>query len=156
MRRRFFYALVFVVISFTLPIGAKGPVVKLVLSGPDLVEPVEITDPDAIDVIVYGATFVDHERGPQDRRSSSPIAPYEIQFYVDVPRQGVRMMYVVYFVWDNAERRGLVYFPGPSDAWYRKNMSTVALPTAGHWFYASDTWGRAIQRAIFDHNDPLA
>jgi hypothetical protein len=156
LRRRFFCALAFLAISFALPIGAKGPVVKLVLSGPDLVEPVEITDADPIDVIVYGATFADRARGPQNRRSSSPVAPYEIQFYVDLPREGVRMMYVVYFVWDSAERRGLVYFPGPSDAWYRKNVSTVALPTAGHWFHATDTWGRAIQRAIFAHNHPIA
>jgi hypothetical protein len=99
--------LVFVVISFTLPIGAKGPVVKLVLSGPDLVEPVEITDPDAIDVIVYGATFVDHERGPQDRRSSSPIAPYEIQFYVDVPRQGVTLSAAASCIFRDRATRGI-------------------------------------------------
>ncbi len=141
---------------FTAPASAKGPVVKLVVSGPDLAQPIEVTDPEALDVVVYGATFIERDRSPQNRSTASPVSPYQIQFFVDLQEQGVKMMYVVYFVWDNSERRGLVYFPGPSDAWYRRNVGTVALPTAGQWFYATEVWGRAIQRAIYAHNDPFA
>ncbi len=127
------------------------------LRGPDLARPIEVTDSDAVDVVVYGATFVDGARGPQARTSATPVNPYQIQFFVDLPQgQGVKMMYVVYFVWDNAQRRGLVYFPGPSDAWYRRNTSTVGLPMAGQWYYATEPWGRALQRAIYAHNDPAA
>ena len=77
MRRRRFFALsiLFIVALFAAPARAKGPVVKLVVSGPDLAQPVEVTDADAIDVIVYGATFIDRERGPQNRSSSSPVSP---------------------------------------------------------------------------------
>jgi hypothetical protein len=158
MRARTAFALgaLSVIALFALPANAKGPVVKLVVSGPDLAQPVEVTDADAIDVVVYGATFIERDSGPQSRGTNSPVSPYQVQFYVDVPRRGVQMMYVVYFVWDNAERRGLVYFPGPSDAWYRRNVGTVALPTAGQWFYATEDWGRAVQRAIFANNDPFA
>jgi hypothetical protein len=158
MKRRsvFAFGVLSVIALFASPADAKGPVVKLVVSGPDLAQPVEVTDPEAIDVIVYGATFIDRDRGPQNRSSSSPVDPYQVQFYVDLPEQGVKMMYVVYFVWDSSARRGLVYFPGPSDAWFRRNVGTVALPTAGQWFYATEVWGRAVQRAIFAHNDPFA
>ena len=48
---------------------AKGPVVKLVVSGPDLAQAIEVTDAEAIDVVIYGATFIDRERGPQNRAS---------------------------------------------------------------------------------------
>jgi hypothetical protein len=158
MKRRFVLALS-VVAAFGLlssSASAKGPVVKLVISGPDLAEPIEVTDRDALDVVVYGATFIERDRGPQNRSSASPVSPYQIQFFVDLQQDGVKMMYVVYFVWDSSERRGLVYFPGPSDAWYRRNVGTVALPTAGQWFYATEAWGRAVQRAIFANNDPFA
>ena len=66
------------------------------------------------------------------------------------------MMYVVYFAWDSTERRGLVYFPGPNDAWYRRNVGTVALPTSGKWYYATEEWGRAVRTRIFAHNDLFA
>jgi hypothetical protein len=158
MRRRICrsLALVALLVVAAAPAVAKGPVVKIVLSGPDLAEPVEITAPDAIDVHVWGATFIDRELGPQEWVSASPVPPYMIQFHVELPRDGVRMMYVVYFAWDYRERRGLVYFPGPRDAWYTLNMSTVALPTSGKWFYATEEWGSAVERALFAHNDPLA
>jgi hypothetical protein len=159
MKRRFVFALSVLSVFglFSGPVNAKGPVVKLVVSGPDLPEPIEVTDPDAIDVVVYGATFIERDLGPQTRASASPVNPYEIRFFVDLPQGGgVKMMYVVYFVWDNAERRGLVYFPGPSDAWYRRNVGTVALPTAGQWYYATEVWGRAVRHAIYEHNNPFA
>lgn len=158
MRRRIYRILAFVVllVASGAPALAKGPVVKIVVSGPALAEPVEITSPEAIDVHVYGATFIDRELGPQEWGSTSPVPPYMIQFHVELPRDGVRMMYVVYFAWDYRERRGLVYFPGPRDAWYTLNMSTVALPTSGKWFYATERWGSAVEQALFAHNDPLA
>jgi hypothetical protein len=30
----------------------------------------------------------------------------------------------------------------------------VALPFEGEWYYTTETWGQAVQRAIFTHNDP--
>jgi hypothetical protein len=65
-------------LAFAVPAYAKGPVVKLVLTGADLLVPVDVSEPDAINVIVYGAT-----------------APYMIQFHIELPSDEVRMMYVV-------------------------------------------------------------
>jgi hypothetical protein len=143
------------VLAFAVSANAKGPVVKLVVAGPDLVEPIEITDPEAIDVDVYGATFVDREAGPIEEVPTTPVPPYVVQFYDALtPDDDVQMKYVVYYVYDWAERRARVYFPGRHDAWWRHNVFTVAHQFEGEWYYTTESWGRAVQEAIFDHNDP--
>src|SRR5688572_7334451 len=87
-----------VLVLLAAPVNAKGPVVKLVVSGPDLRAPIEVTDPEAINADIYGANFIDRQRGPHEPNVGGPVSPYQIQFYVDLPRQeGVQMMYVVYF-----------------------------------------------------------
>jgi hypothetical protein len=131
------------------PVGAKGPVVKLVVTGPDLSSPIEITDPDAIDVNIYGATFADREGSKIENVPASPVPPYQVRFYVAMDSDDdIQMKYVVYYVWDSAERRARIYFPG------RHNVFTVALPYEGAWYHATESWGRAVQEAIFEHNDP--
>jgi len=135
--------------------SAKGPVVKLVVTGPDLIEPIEITNPDAINVQVYGATYIDRALGPIDDVPASPVPPYRVQFYVSIPPDDeIQMKYVVYYTWDQAQRRARVYFPGPNDAWWRHNVFTVALPFQGDWYWTTETWGQAVLSAIFEYNDP--
>jgi hypothetical protein len=137
------------------PVGAKGPVVKLVVTGPDLSSPIEITDPDAIDVNIYGATFADREGSKIENVPASPVPPYQVRFYVAMDSDDdIQMKYVVYYVWDSAERRARIYFPGRHDAWWRHNVFTVALPFEGAWYHATESWGRAVQEAIFEHNSP--
>jgi hypothetical protein len=143
------------IVGFSLSANAKGPVVKLVVTGPDLRAPIEITDPDAIDVQVYGATFVDRQSGPIKDVPATPIPSYRVQFYVALaPDDDVQMKYVVYYAWDSAKGSARVYFPGRHDPWWRHNVFTVALPLEGEWYHTTDRWGQAVQKAIFDHNDP--
>jgi hypothetical protein len=146
-------ALLFVAVA---PATAKGPVIKLVISGPDLLAPIEVTDSEAIDVNLYGATYVNHELNPIEDVPVTPVPPYVVHFYVSsASDDDVQMKYVVYFVWDSSEHRARVYFPGRHDAWWRHNVFTVALPLEGAWYYTTESWGRAVQQAIFAHNDPL-
>jgi hypothetical protein len=142
------------ILGFSMPANAKGPVVKLVVTGPDLIEPIEITDPAAIDVQVYGATFIDRQSDPIEDVPATPIPPYRVQFYVALGPDDVQMKYVVYYAWDSAKRSARVYFPGRHDPWWRHNVFTVALPFEGEWYYTTETWGQAVQTAIFDYNDP--
>jgi len=140
---------------FTAPATAKGPVVKLLISGPDLLEPIEVIDFEAIDINLYGATFVDRALDRIEDVPVTPVPPYLIQFYEAMAPDDVQMRYVVYFAWDSSTHRARVYFPGRHEAWWRHNVFTVALPLEGAWYYTTESWGRAVHEAILAHNDPL-
>ena len=126
----------------------QGPVVKIRAERPVPRRNRVDHGPEAIASTFTGPLASTATR-PQQWVSASPVPPYMIQFHVELPRDGVRMMYVVYFAWDYRERRASSDFPGPRDAWYTLNMSTVALPTSGKWFYATEEWGSAVEPALF-------
>jgi hypothetical protein len=135
---------------------AKGRTVALVVTGPDLPEPVAVTDPAAVHghASVYLANFIDRERGPVEDVPSTPVPPYRIMFHVAYGQDDVRMKYVVYFAWDRAERRGRVYFPGRADPWWQHNAFTILLPFEGQWYYAAEGWGQAVYDAISRDTHP--
>jgi hypothetical protein len=150
MRRTILSGLVCMVLiaAFVSPLLAKGPTVKLAISGPGLQEELTVTDPDAIAASVYGGEFIELHKGAVP--APSPDLPrYTVQFYVEPPHREVRMMYVVEYVWDSAANRALLRLPGPGDDWYGLNASTILRSGAnGKWFNASNRWGQAIRRAL--------
>jgi hypothetical protein len=86
------------------------------------------------------------------RAREAPVASspqFTIKFHVKPPRGEVRVLYVVRYVWDPNTRRALVHIPGPGDEWYRLNSSTILREDAdGQWYYATDTWARAVHKAL--------
>jgi hypothetical protein len=134
--------------ALTPSLLAKGPTVKLAISGPGLADVLTVTDRKAIEATVWGGEFIDRQNG------SVPEPPpglprYTIQFYVEPPRREVRMMYVVEYVWDPTSNRAIVHLPGRADTWYWLNVSTILRDGAdGKWFYASTAWGAAIRRVL--------
>ncbi len=134
--------------ALTPSLLAKGPTVKLAISGPGLPDVLTVTDRKAIEATVWGGEFIDRRKG------SVPEPPpglprYTIQFYVEPPRREVRMMYVVEYVWDPTSNRAIVHLPGRADKWYWLNVSTILRDGAdGQWFYASTAWGAAIRSVL--------
>jgi hypothetical protein len=132
----------------SIPAFAKGPTVKLTITGPGLPEPIELTDEDAVSAGVWSGTFMVRERGMADAPASE-LPRYTVQFHVKLPRTDeVRMMYVVYYVWDAVTRRALVQIPAVEDQWYPLNVSTIGRCCQGRWFYAADRWGETIKAAL--------
>jgi len=131
------------------PVYAKGKTVKLTISGPGLSQPLELTKPEFISADVFVGNFVAWQRG-EIAPGSSGLPRYAVQFHVRPPRsEAVSIKYVVYFAWDPATERGLVYLPGPGERWYNLNISTIDRGASdGKWYLASDEWSRAIRGAL--------
>jgi hypothetical protein len=135
------------------PAFGKGETVKLTIAQAGLPASLDTIDADAIAPNVWGGDFVDWESRPQAPVANLPR--YTIQFHVKPPREAVRMMYVVYYVWDSDAGRALVYLPGPGEKWYSLNVSTILRDGSdgrdwrdGQWYYATAAWTHAIQDVV--------
>jgi hypothetical protein len=131
-----------IAMTSTMPLLAKGPTVRLAISGPGLAESLIVTDPVALKATVYGGEFMEQQQGPVPEPPRS-LPRYKVQFYVAPPRSEVRVMYEVDYVWDDAVGRALIYLPGS-----RLNQSTILRSGEGKWFYAASGWGAALHTAI--------
>jgi hypothetical protein len=146
MARTSLSALSLVLIALVTPALAKAPTAKVALSGPGLDTPIELTQPEVISANVWGGNFIDKQAGIV--AAPAPELPrYTVQFHVQLEDE-VRMMYVMYYVWDTAAGRALLQVPDVSDKWYELNVSTISRCCRGKWFYATKPWGEAIQAAL--------
>ncbi len=149
MTRRFvLVALVVMVVASVVLLHAKGETTKIVVTGPGLAQPLELTDKEVLAANVWAGEFVDWAKGKAVAPGAN-ASRYLLQFHVRAPRMEPRMMYVVRYAWDDSANRALVYLPGRGDEWYRLNVSTILRDGLdGHWFYATDRWSRAVRRAL--------
>jgi hypothetical protein len=128
------------------PAAAKAPTAMIALTGPGIGDPIELTNRDAISVNVWGGNFIDKQTGVVT--APAPELPrYTVQFHVQLDNE-VRLMYAVYYVWDEAAGRALLQVPDVSDRWYELNVSTISRCCHGKWFYASKAWGETIHAAL--------
>ncbi|HEY7639988.1 MAG TPA: hypothetical protein VH814_09705 [Steroidobacteraceae bacterium] len=129
-----------------LPAAAKAPTAKVTVTGPGIDKPIELTQREAIAANVWSGNFIDEKAG-QARAPAAELPRYTVQFHVQLDDE-VRMMYVVYYVWDSAAGRALLQVPDVSDKWYQLNVSTISRCCHGKWFYASRPWGETIGAAL--------
>ncbi len=134
------------VAAFVTVLEAKGPTVKLVVTGPGLPNAVEVTSANALAASVWGGEFI-------GRPSATPPAMlprYIVAFHVRLPRdQGVKMMYVVQYVRDPFSGRGFVYLPARDDEWGHVNRSTIGRDGQdGRWHSAERKWSEAVAMAL--------
>lgn len=135
-------------VTIAVPAFAKGPTVALTVSGPSLASPVVVTNQEALAASVWGGEFANWGAGSV-AAPSSELARYTVQFHVRPPRSDVKIMYVVTYVWDAAAREAFVHLPGRGEDGYWLNVGTILRDGHdGHWFRASDIWGRAIRQAL--------
>jgi len=131
-------------LSLVAIVAAKGPTVRLVISGASLAEPVEITDPKAL-VHVWSTDFI----GERTTETAHSLPRYTVSFYVKPPRSEVRMMYVVHYTVDPRTGDGFVHFPGRGEEWWQLNVSTIWREQHdGRWFKAAVTWNAAIRSRV--------
>jgi len=148
MRR--FFLVAFALIAASSALDAKGPTVKLTLSGPGLARPVEITDPGLLhgSNVWMGSFF-----GETDAAAPVVTSPvYTVAFDVQLPewhRAGVKTMYTVSVARD-ARTGGLwLYLPGRGEPGYALNVRTILRDTQdGHWHRPSPAWASAIRKYL--------
>ena len=139
-------ALVVLAMTFTSAVEAKGPTVKLTVTGPLLSKPIDITTPRAVRATVYGGEFI----GAAATEPPKVLPRYTVSFHVLLPReQGVRVMYVVYYARDSVTGQGFVYLPARGEEWGRLNSGTISRDGQdGRWHHATQWWSDAIAASL--------
>ena len=133
---------------------AKSATCKIVIEGGSLSQPLEITDPQILNLSnVWMGTFFDvsHDPVPEAPRG---IGPYQISFYVKWGGE-VQRKYVVYYH-PRLSDPGYIYLPGSGDTWQFLNWGTVVRRGEdGKWHYALTEWEKLV-KPLIAHADSLA
>jgi hypothetical protein len=150
----------------SVPLWAKGPTTRIVITAPSLPSPIEITDARLLDDFVVWSGPGVRVNGQEQTRgfivdwatdvvAERPVGlpQYEVSFYVKHANgpsasQQEQLAYVVSYEPDPAGGRGYVYLPGRGDHRYALNTRTIARGREGHWFSATEAWNRAAMKAI--------
>ena len=142
-----FALLVFLAAPRSTP--AKAATVKIIVSGPDLPAPLEITDQQILDLSnVWAGQFLDASHGSLEKPPQR--LPYELTFYVELGEKNLRLMYVAYYYPDpSSSKQGFLYLPGKSEPWYYLNVGTILRENQdGRWSYATPAWEALIKPVI--------
>jgi len=134
-----------VMAAFVGTLQAKGPTVKLTVSGPTLSLPLDITDARVLSSAnVFAGGFL----------AGGSIAPdvslprYRVSFHVELPKwmnAGVQVKYVVLYAKDSKTGRGFIYLPGRGEDGYRLNVGTIVRDGQdGVWHLAASEWAAAL------------
>jgi hypothetical protein len=144
-------ALVLTDVSF-----AKGPTLKVIISGGDLPSPIEITDRGRLanfriwegpgNTIGFGPGAIPawKDEGFVCVWPSAGVVPpaslkkYQVSFYSNHHQDGLD--YVITYAYDPVNRKGYVYLPGRGEAEYARNTFSILRGVEGNWFLARKIW----------------
>jgi hypothetical protein len=160
-------AVLVVFLSLAIParVVAKGDTVRITIKGADLKTPIEITDPKILatfnvwtgpgtssDAPGFNSNapgfIIDWSPGPVAEPPKG-LQRYEVSFYAKIPKE--RLIYLVFYEYDPATKRGYVYLPGRTDEWYRLNVSTIIRGVEGRWFRAWSEWD-SVARPLLEND----
>ena len=133
---------------------AKGATTKMVIEGPGLSRPIEITDRRILanfNVWARPGTFssqpgfnanapsfiIDWSYGPITEVPNAS-QKYQVSFYTKELSE--HPIYVVYYAFARSSETGYVYLPGESEEWWRLNVTSILRGVEGKWFHAWSTW----------------
>jgi hypothetical protein len=128
----------------TALLSAKGPTVRLTVSGGGLQSPIEVTTPAAL-AHVWSDEFI----GGPTAQPPARLPRYQIAFHV-LPngKREPKVMYVVTYVRDEGSGEALVYLPGPGEEHYGLNASTILRAGSGRWHHAVPYWAAAVNQSL--------
>ena len=148
MRR--FCCLVLAFAAASIALEAKGPTVKLTLTGPALAASIEIVEPALLDGSnVYAGSFL----GETQQAAPSVEKPiYTVSFHVQSPewmRRPVKAMYAVSVARDARTGALWLYLPGRGEAGYALNVGTILRDGQdGHWHRPPQAWASALAKYL--------
>lgn len=138
---------------------AKGPTLKVTISGADLLRPIKITDRRRLanfQIWTGPGTSPRNDETFVANWSTTVTSPgaslkrYRVSFFTDHSKDGVG--YVIVYAYDPASRKGYVYLPGRGEADYARNTFSIYRGVEGNWFLARKAWddlaGPLIQGAM--------
>jgi hypothetical protein len=143
-------------VSFASVVTAKGPTVKVSISGPGLGATREVSDADALASIWSDTGFLaglglGTAKPFIGMRTAAPDARlprYTVAFWVkEHGSQQVSLDFVVTYVYDPRAHAGYVYLPGPKDAAYNHQVIT-RFGEDGRWHRATSRWSDAIISSV--------
>ncbi len=136
---------VVIAVGLLVTLSAKGPTVKLTITGPGLTQPLEVTTPDAL-AHVWGDDFI----GSPATEPDTQLPRHMVSFHVQPNGSGdARVMYVIQYARNPNTGEGFVYLPGPGEEWYWLNVGTIHRQSHnGRWHHAVDRWNEAISASI--------
>ena len=113
------------VLCASIPLDAKGPTVKLTLTGPGLAAPIEIVEPAILEASnIFAGSFIG-EAVTQAPPVNPPI--YTVSFELQPPQnKPVRTAYAVSLARDERTGALWIYLPGRGEAGYVLNVGTIA------------------------------
>ncbi len=121
---------------------AKAPTVRITITGPGLVSPLEITEPSV--VTQFGAWSDKLIPGKGDQREEPPhgLQPYEVSLFEQLNAAGdQKCVYVILFYHDPSTGASFIHIPDKGDKWYGLNIGTIWRPGKdGMWYNASGQW----------------
>jgi len=134
-----------VTVAFAGILDAKGPTVKLTVTGPALSQPLDITDSRVLmSSQVFAGAFLSGGSSAPD----ASLPRYRVSFHVELPKwmnAGVQVKYVVLYVKDSRTGRGFVYLPGRGEDGYWLNVGTIMRDGQdGRWHSAGSEWASAL------------
>jgi len=141
------FLLIAVVLLSIALVHAKGDTVRLTVAGPGLASAVEVRSADAVAANVYAGNFIGEGTSAPD----ATLPRYVVSFFVETPRNPVRMMYVVRYVRNPQTGQAFIYLPGHDDEGYRLNVATILRGQEGEWHVADAVWGNAIAKVLPRH-----
>jgi hypothetical protein len=142
--------LVLSLLVFSVGLDAKGPTVKLTITGPGLAAPIEIVDSAILDGSnVYAGSFL----GETQQAVPSVETPiYTVSFHVQSPewmRRPVKAMYAVSVARDARTGALWLYLPGRGEAGYALNVGTILRDGQdGHWHRPPQAWASALAKYL--------
>lgn len=134
-------AVVLALAALPISLLAKGPTVKLTISGAALPRAIEVTDATVLSRSnVYEGAFI----GASAAAPDSALPVYTVAFDVQLPewmKAGVRTMYAVQVVKDPRSNELRLYLPGRGEPGYPLNVGTILRDGKdGHWRTAAAPW----------------
>jgi hypothetical protein len=142
-------SLAVIIMGLTATLQAKGPTVRLTLSGAALPAPVEITDAQLLSTSnVFEGSFL----GARSNEPPLSTPRYRVWFHVESPawmKRPVEVKYVVIYAKDPQTGGGLIYLPGRNEEGYHLNVGTILRDSRdGVWQSASPQWAKAVNRYL--------
>jgi len=154
MKKTLAIALIMVLSAAPSSVLAKGKTTKVVIEGPDLSKPIEITDQKILAIFNVWAgpgTFstqpgfnasapgfiIDWSQGPIEEMPKTE-RKYQVAFYSEELSE--HPIYVVYYAVLHSPEQGYVYLSGKGEEWWRTNVTSIVRGVEGKWFHAWGAW----------------
>jgi hypothetical protein len=136
----FAFLIIGVVLGFSFLASAKPQKFKLTIEGGRLSKPIEVTDPQILELSYF--------------RLPAPQPPdglhgYRISIYFRVSDDEIRRMAVLYYYPNVPGAQGFIYSPFQGEAWDVRDLGKVVSEgRPRRWSYASPQWEQAIKPLI--------